>query len=169
MKSIFRCSLILLVALLEFGVLHEATAQGDPRQILAGMISQLQTGTPNPMWYGAQLWQTIAMQTGNSGIYPQLAQLGPVQDVVVTQQQQFPQGWLYAMTAQHSNGQSTWQVGVSNISNRIEYSNFNIGTTSKPFPLPNPNPSPSPQPDPTPSPAPLPSGSGACKKFPNLC
>jgi hypothetical protein len=30
----------------------------DPRQILAAVIQQLQAGTPNPTWYGVQLWQT---------------------------------------------------------------------------------------------------------------
>src|SRR5262249_9711287 len=143
---------------------HEARAQGDPRQILAGMIAQLQTGTPNPMWYGPQLWQTIAMQTGGSGIYPPLAQLGPVQNVTITQQQQLPQGWLVAMTARHSNGQSTWLIGIGSMSNRIEYANFNVGPSATPFPLPNPNPSPSPQPSPLPNPNPSPSDSAACKK-----
>lgn len=147
-----------------------ASAQGDPRQVLAGMIAQVQTGTLNPQWYGQQLWQMIALQTGGSGIYPPLAQLGPVQNVVVTQQQQLPQGWLFAMTAQHSYGQSTWLMGISSITNRIEYANFNVGSSATPFPLPTPSPSPNPQPNPAPVPAPSPgSDSEACQKFPNLC
>lgn len=162
MKSSFkRCSFFVLAVLLNLSVIESANAQGDPRRILAGMIEQLQTGTPNPMWYGAQLWQTIAMQTGNTGVYPQLAQLGSVQDVIVTQQQQLPQGWLFAMTAQHSNGHSIWQMGVSSITNRIEYANFNVGAS--------PTPPPNPQPNPIPAPSPSPSESEACKKFPNLC
>ena len=170
MKSILRHSLAALIVLLELSVIHKANAQVDPRQILAGMISQLQTGTPNPMWYGAQLWQTISLQTGYTGVYPQLVQLGPVQNVVVTQQQPLPQGWLFAMTAQHSNGQSTWQIGISSMSNRIEYANFNVGWSPTPFPLPtNPAPSPSPEPGPTPRPDPSARDSEACRKFPNLC
>lgn len=170
MKSILRHSLAVLIVLLGLSVIHKANAQKDPRPILAGMISQLQTGTPNPMWYGVQLWQTIALQTGYTGVYPQLVQLGPVQNVVVTQQQPLPQGWLYAMTAQHSNGQSTWQIGISIMSNRIEYANFNVGWSPTPFPLPtNPAPSPSPGPSPTPEPDPSARNSEACRKFPNLC
>ena len=60
-------------------------AQADPRQILGAMIYQVSTGTPNPNWYDDQLWQTIALQTGNTGIYPQLRQLGVVQNVTLTQ------------------------------------------------------------------------------------
>lgn len=137
-------------------------AQPDPRQVLAGAILQLQTGMPNPSWYGAQLWQTIAMQTGNSGLYPQLAALGPVTNIVINQVQQLPGGSLYAMTASHQKGASTWYLGIAG--NRIEYANFNIGgfpVTSNPDPLPTP---PSGKPKEVPG-----AQSDSCKKFPNLC
>lgn len=155
-----------------FYTFQYANAQGDPRQLLSAMIAQLQTGALNPQWYGQQLWQMIALQTGGTGIYQPLVQLGPVQNVVVTQQQQLPQGSLFAMTAQHSLGQSTWIFGVSSITNRIEYANFNVGPSATPFPLPTPTPTPSPSPQPIPAPTPSPSPgseSEACKKFPNLC
>lgn len=161
---------VTLLLYLFFCTSQYARAQMDPRQVLAGMITQVQTGALNPQWYGQQLWQMIALQTGNTGIYQPLVQLGPVLNVVVTQQQQLPQGSLFAMTAQHSFGQSTWILGVSSITNRIEYANFNVGTSTTPFPLPTPSPSPNPQPNPAPTPSPSPgSESQACKKFPNLC
>ncbi len=74
---------IIVAAVLAVGLLVEeiATAQVDPEGILAEVISQLQTGTPNPSFYGIQLWQMISMQTAGRGIYPQLVQLGDVQDI----------------------------------------------------------------------------------------
>jgi len=154
-----------------------AAAQADPRQILAAVVQQLQTGTPNPYWYGPQLWQTIAMQTNNSGVYFPLVQLGPVTNVVVSGQVQLPAGPLYSLVAQHQNGVSTWQLGISLYSNRIEYANFNVGSSvpqplpSQPVPIPTsgaPQPGTAPNPPPNPPPA-ASASSEACKKFPNLC
>ena len=153
-------------------------AQANPQQILAAVIQQLQTGTPNPTWYGPQLWQTIAMQTGNTGVYPPLVQLGQVTNVVVNQQVQLPAGPVYSMTVQHANGTSTWQLGISNQTNRIEYANFNIGAAAQPLPgpaTPTPlprTPAPVPGTTPTTTGTPPPPGdptSQACQKFPNLC
>ena len=107
-------------------------AQADPRQILGAMIYQVSTGTPNPNRYGAQLWQTIALQTGNTGIYPQLRQLGVVQNVTLTQWVPLPAGILYAMTVQHAFGQSYWVMGIGTFTNRIEYASFTAGPASTP-------------------------------------
>lgn len=140
----------------------------DPRQVLQGVIQQLQTGQPNPGWYGPQLWQTIAMQTGNTGYYPALAQLGPVGNVSINQQIQMPAGPVYSLTAQHSNGTSTWQLGISTLTNRIEYANFNVGGSQQPLPPQPPATTPS-------TPGGGDGGGGdassseACRKFPNLC
>lgn len=148
-----------------FGLQQVAEAQQDPRHILAAVIQQLQTGTPNPQWYGYQLWRTIAMQTRNTGIYPPLVQLGPALDITIDQQIQLPAGPVFAMTVQHQNGISTWNLGISVLSNRIEYANFNVGAAPQPLP---PQPQPLPAPDPQHEPEPEPSSS-ACQKFPNLC
>jgi hypothetical protein len=156
-------------------------AQADPRQILGAMIYQVSTGTPNPNWYGAQLWQTIALQTGNTGIYPQLRQLGVVQNVTLTQWVPLPAGILYAMTVQHAFGQSYWVMGIGTFTNRIEYASFTAGPASTPYVLPSaPTTAPSepapvapvgtaPPANPAPKPQPKDSQSEACKKFPNLC
>lgn len=179
MKLVRRLIFFVLFGFISLAIPQRASAQTDPRAVLAEMIRQAQTGTMNPYWYGPQLWQTIAAQTGNTGIYPQLVQLGPVQNIFVTQQLQLPQGQLFAMTAQHLQGQSRWIFGVSNFSNRIEYANFNVSHTAAPPPLPAPFPSPTPIPasDPEdgssdsspPSSSTEPENSEACKKFPNLC
>lgn len=159
-------------------------AQSDPRQILGGMIYQVSTGTVNPNWYGAELWRTIANQTQNTGIYPQLRALGIVQDVVMTQWQQLPAGVLYAMSVQHAFGVSYWIIGIGTFTNRIEYATFSAGAGAGPVALPAPTPgpiqpatptapigstTPAPQPQPQPKPAPTPAQNEACKKFPSLC
>ena len=104
---------------------QETASRADAaRQVLREMILQLQTGRPDPQWYGRDLWMTMAMQTGNTGVYPQLRLLGPVTDVQLTGQTQLPAGMVYGMTARHQNGQSNWLVGVNNLSRRIEYRDF---------------------------------------------
>jgi len=165
-----------LICLLLATTTRTASAQADPRQILAAVIQQLQTGTPNPTWYGGQLWQTIAIQTNNSGVYVQLAQLGMVTNVVVNGQTQLPAGPVYSMVAQHQGGVSTWLLGISLYTNRIEYANFNIGAVPQQLPPPpvqlpqTPAPTPGSAPNPPTNSRPAASGtSEACRKFPNLC
>jgi hypothetical protein len=150
-----------ILVILSAGSIVQAQ-QSDPRQILNGMISQVQTGKPNPSWYGVELWQTIAYQTGNTGVYPQLAQLGPVRDITINQELPLPIGVLWAMTAQHTRGTSYWEFGISTLTNRIEYFSFRTapGLNELPAPLPEPEPAPSPRPN---------TASDACRKFPNLC
>lgn len=192
----FRTLVMLAVGavLLLGSYIRPASAQADPRQILAGVIQQFQTGAVNQQWYGAEAWQTIAAQTNNTGRYQALIQLGPVVNIAVTQQQQLPAGPVYTMMAQHQNGASMWQLGISTYTNRIEYYNFNISAAQQPSapsmpttPMPSAPAPTTPMPStPMPSvptatptaPAPVPSAtppggggsnSDACKKFPNLC
>jgi hypothetical protein len=159
----------LLVVCLVAGTFLPRTVvgQNDPRQILRGVIQQVQTGRPNPAWYGSQLWQLIALQTNGSGIYPQLVQLGVVRDVSITAQLPLPTGIVYGMSVQHAKGQSYWEFGISSITNRIEYASF----VAEPRTQVDQEPLPEPRPRPTPPPAPAPGAgsSEACRKFPNLC
>src|SRR5262249_917031 len=116
MKTTSRMIGALVSACLIAGLV-ELHAQNDPRQVFEGMIYQVSTGTPNPNWYSPQLWQLIAYQTGNSGVYPQLRQLGVVKKVTVTQWVALPGGILYAMTAEHAFGRSYWTFGIGTFSN----------------------------------------------------
>ena len=111
-----------------------AHAQFDVRVVLMQVILQLQTGSPDPSWYGAELWQTIALQTGNTGVYPWLAQLGPVQNVYLNSQEPLPTGELYLLTAQHQNGTSTWILGISTMTGRIEYATAAMGASAQSLP-----------------------------------
>jgi hypothetical protein len=162
--------LVISVLVLAFTWTRECRAQVDPREVLKAVVYQLQTGTPNPTWYGTQLWQTIAMQTQNTGRYHDLVQLGTVIDVTIAYQMQLPGGPLYSMVARHQNGNSAWYLGISDFTRRIEVGSFSVGSAPiLPHPTPNqstsnPNPPPNLPPNPLPSTA-----SEACKQFPNLC
>jgi hypothetical protein len=140
--------------------------QYDPRQVLSEFVREVQTGTPNAGLIGMALWQTIALQTGGTGFYPELAALGPVTNVVVNQQLPMEQGMVYALIATHQQGASAWNLGISYITGKIEYATFTIN--AQPTPLPPPLP---PVHDPggtqrTELPG---QGSPACQKFPDLC
>lgn len=163
---------LVLLAFISFLIGHAAQAQNDPRPVLAGIINQLQHGQPNPAWYGPDLWMTISSQTGNSGYYPALAQLGPVQNITVIARQALPLGELVAMSVQHSNGVSNWRIGITYATNRVEYLDFQLSGQPMPMPLPDPPPDPVPpypNPNPNPPPPPPPGNSDACKMFPDLC
>lgn len=155
-----------------------ASAQADPRMILQGVIQQLSTGTPNPTWYGPQLWAAILAQTGNSGIYPQLVTAGLPTSIMVIQQQQLPQGIIFKMQSQHASGMGfEWLLGLNAFGNRIEYMISNSlqtyvpGQVPNPFPNPNPNPGPNLPPTPAPNPGPttIQPGGSSCERFPDLC
>lgn len=172
MENPFRATihLVAVTGVLSSATAFRANAQIDPSAILGSVIQQLQTGTPNPAWYGMQLWQAIRIQTNNTGVYPQLIQLGPVTGINVVQQIPLPFGAAYAMTVQHQNGLSSWQMAISLQSNKIEYLTMNPGSpTPQPLPSPSPSPPPAPGPGPAPNPVSGPSPSPACQKFPNLC
>jgi hypothetical protein len=176
MNTIFRvlCVSIPTALHIVLGFSAPSHAQSDVRSILRGVIVQLQTGQPNPMWYGTQLWQMIALQTGNTGVQPALVVLGPVKNVAVVQQSTLPSGVLYALSAEHQNGTSFWILGVSTLTKKIEYATFTVGEQSQEqlpsskgpvFGGPSIDP-PSNSPPSNPSPV---QKSAACEKFPNLC
>lgn len=141
----------------QYGPPGRIAPAASPEHVLKELIAQVQTGTPDASFIGPQLWQMIAAQTGNSGVYPSLVKLGAVQDVDVIAQRNLPAGPMYSMKAIHKGGESTWLLGISRVSRKVEYASFGIDSASAPV-LP-------PQPDPAVSP----STSEACRKFPNLC
>ena len=128
-----------------------------PEQVLREFVIQVQTGTPDASFIGPQLWQMISAQTNNSGIYPLLVQLGRVKSMEVIAQRDLPAGPIYSIKATHKNGESTWLLGISTITNKIEYASFGV------------NSSPAPKLPPQPEPDKPQSTSKACIMFPNLC
>jgi hypothetical protein len=160
-----RLRLLLLASCVALGPAG-ASAQSDPAAILRSVILQLQTGQPNRLWYGDSMWFLMAAQTNGSGVYPQLVQLGLVEEVLVTATLPLPLGVVYTMTAEHQYGTSDWEFAISSLTNRIEH----IGFMARPRQVGVP-PAPRPERDrPPDDPPPAPGNtSEACAKFPNLC
>ncbi|WP_155404072.1 hypothetical protein [Enterobacter asburiae] len=154
-----------LVAIFILFILTQSVL-ADPRPILTSMINQLQTGQLNQSWYSPALWQTIAQQTNGTGVYPQLQQLGAVQQVVIQSSQGFPQGNVFKLNVQHQNGSSEWIIGIGNFSNQIDFANFNIiGSNTPPLPsLPNPTSTPTPHPQ-----TPTTPDANSCQLYPDMC
>ena len=143
----------LLLLVLQCFVAAAATAQATPDRILAIVIHGLQTGQVNQGWFGQQLMQVIYQQTNGTFVYTKLVELGPVQNIQLMGQQPVPQGMIFALRAFHANGATDWQMGLSQVSNRIEYLAINVvgggGPPSRPAPVPSApdvRPFPSPQP-----------------------
>ncbi len=105
-------------------------AQSNPRAVVYQLIDQLQTGEARPVDLAPAVRQVIAEQTGNTGRYPSLVRLGIVTHVSVDSTTPMQRGTLYALTATHDKGVSTWQVGIAAETQRIEYVEFKIGKAS---------------------------------------
>lgn len=157
----FAAMLLTLLALqpaqAQFGPPGRIPSNAAPEQVLRELVVQLQTGTPDASFIGEQLWQLMAAQTNNTGVYPALVQLGRVQSVEVIARRDLPAGPVYSLKAMHVSGSSTWSLGVSKVTHKVEYANFGINAATAPV-LP-------PQPDPHTTP----STSKACEMFPNMC
>src|SRR5215472_16509670 len=110
-----------------FGSILSATASATVdtaqnlvvQQLMRQIISQFQTGTPNPLLYGIEVWNTISLQTGGTGISIPLVNLGNVNNITVNEGTPLPTGTLYSITATHTNGTSTWVLGWSTLTGKV--------------------------------------------------
>jgi hypothetical protein len=129
-----------------------ALAQGiTPGNLLFELIDQLQTGRSRPVLYGPDVQRTVAEQTNDTGIYQSLRRLGPVTGTRIDRTENLNGGVLYYMTATHQSGISTWAVGYSTRTQRIEYIHFTVGPgATQPPSLPPAPPPQSPPPQATP-------------------
>ncbi len=168
--------------------LFPATARAQmpptPQQICQLAVQASQQGGPGvASVYGQQLLQLIYQQTGGTGVYMPLVQLGQIVNIFIGGVNHLPNGTFISCRVMHVNGYSDWQIGFSAYSQRIENSTFmpywTAGQTLPPQQPPSPKqptgPAASVPPiqqqtgkPPTPQPV-APSQSEACKKFPNLC
>ena len=174
----FAVALLLAISTLASG--RTLQAQADIRVVLGSVIWQLQNGFPNPNWYGPQLWTTMAVQTGNSGVYPPLRQAGVATRIDLLKDMRLPLGSVFFLTSHHQAGAFLWEVGVNGATNRIEYLTFQPAPRDNP-PTISTRPPATPTDNPTTptggsdAPAPkVPPSSGpasdeACRKFPLLC
>ena len=175
---------LLLLPLLAASV---ARAQGGPTGAMAQIIVGLQTGNMNWGRFYPNVKQVIAQQTQGTGRYIQLAQLGPVQNIVLVGGIQLPLGWIYNFRSFFPGGAVDWQVASDNAGNVLQLA-FQPAIVSVPRTLPviqQPAPDDgsdgSDTPAPTPRPKPAPVGTGgttvvtastkgeACSLFPDLC
>lgn len=150
-----------------------AEAQVDPRQILLVATHSAQTG--NVMPFGPMVRNVIAMQTGGTGVYPQLVGLGPVAGVTVVAMQPLPLGAVIQGRVFHQNGFSDWTVAYAYSTNTIENASFQFAPYNWGGPAPTGGPpintpsGPAPTgPAPTTPPPPASTGDG-CAKYPTLC
>lgn len=141
-----------------------AKAEGNPRIVTRHLIEQLQTGKPREIELGSSVRKVIADQTGNTGVYRSLVGLGPVTEILLNNTVPLKRGTLYALTAKHDKGTSTWYVGIGADSQRVEYFEFKVARAatalpnSRADPLPDPLPGTTavrtPRSDPRPDPLP---------------
>ncbi len=107
-----------------------AAEQSNPRAIVYQLIDQLQTGQPRPVELAPAMRKLIAEQTGDTGMYPALAQLGVVTHVRIDLTTPMQRGTAYSVTATHEKGVSTWQVGIAADTQRVEYVEFKIARSN---------------------------------------
>lgn len=149
----------------------------DPRPALGQIIQAFQNCGPPPVYQmlSPQLFQIVAQQTGGSGCYAQIQQAGPITNMQVVSQQQYPVGPLFVVRVSHSSSiTADWVIGFNQFTSKIEYLTFQAVPQNQPpvtIPAPSPGgptggggPPPSP-PSGTPS---TPSGDG-CDMFPAMC
>jgi len=134
----------------------------------ATIATLLQMGGPQlQSAFGQQALFAIFQQTGGTGRYPPLVQLGPVHNVMIGGENVLPLGSFLTCRTVHQNGYADWQLAFSQMTQRFENFQFNSvpGGIANPTP-PTPNPNPNPNPNPVPKPPP---DNQACQKFPELC
>jgi hypothetical protein len=129
-RTLMRTGVALLLTVLAV----PASAQINPRTLLFELIDQLQTGRNRPVLYGPDIQRTIAEQTNDTGIYQGLRRLGAVTGIRLDRTQPLQGGTLYYLTATHQNGPSTWELGYSSRTERIEAFRFTAGTGATPPP-----------------------------------
>lgn len=128
MVAMMRSGVRAALAVLLLAFAAPAFAQGvTPGNLLFELIDQLQTGRSRPVLYGPDVQRTVAEQTNDTGIYQSLRRLGTVVNTRVNRTENLNGGVLYHMTATHQAGISTWAVGFSTRTQRIEYIHFTAG------------------------------------------
>jgi len=116
---------------------QQFTNHTDPRPVLGQLISAFQRcGPPIVFQYlGAQLFQTIAFQTGGSGCYPSIASAGQVINMQVINGNQLPAGPVFAVRVTHQSGIiADWYIGLSNYTGKVEYLNYVAASADTPLP-----------------------------------
>jgi hypothetical protein len=117
-----RAAIVLCSVFLVAGA-QIALAQ-DPRTIVQTADQSLQQG--NMTVFGPQLQLVISQQTGGTGLYQPLTQLGPITNIAIESVQQIPNGLIVQGRAFHQTGYADWTLEFSYLSQKIEFGNFNV-------------------------------------------
>lgn len=176
---------LLLVVLLSA---QAPVATPVPPRPVGELIRQLQNGEAKPDAFAPDIWKTIAQQTGGTGRYAALAQMGPVASTTVLAHTVDAQTTSFDIAAVHKQGISTWHLRFARSDGRIQWLSFHRSpnvlpeagtipdTPAKPVagqPIGRAGPvTPSTAPPPSTPPSSTPPASvptEACRKFPNLC
>ena len=148
-----------LVALVLFlqGLSERAGAQGsgnllsdqDPGQVLRELIATFQNCGPtqNYLLLGQAVYQTVYFQTRGTGCYPQLQMMGRLTHIKKLSSFQLPAGPVTTYETDHENGSGTWQIGISRLTQHVEWLAFQPtlrpiqpGKAAPPRPPPSPPP-----------------------------
>lgn len=116
---------------------QQFTAQTDPRPILGQLIQAFQTcSQPQVFQYlGVFVYQSVASQTNGTGCYPNIAAAGPVTNMQVINVNQLPVGPVFAVRVSHQSGTvADWYIGLSNVTNKVEYLTFVAANMNAPLP-----------------------------------
>lgn len=130
-----RALLALVMSLSLMTAVKPASAQAfDPRPVLGQLISAFQNCGPPAAYQvlSPQLFQLIAMQTNGRGCYPAIAAAGPVQNMQVIDQRQFPIGPLFVVRVFHPNMAVDWFIGFNQFTSKVEYLSFQAAQTQTP-------------------------------------
>jgi hypothetical protein len=144
-RRILPWLVLMLAVWATLAVCGAAMAQPNPQYVLGVVIRGLQTGNLNQNWFGQEVLARIRQQTDGTFIYQNLVRLGPVQRIVVVGEQPMNNGTIYNLKATHPGGETEWQMGISRVSNRIEYLAVNV-VGSQPTAPPPSRPVPQPEP-----------------------
>lgn len=157
-----------------------ASAQPCSEPGMRLLINDLQRGREKWPFLSPPLAQAIMAQTGGTGQYSQLAQLGNPVSVQVIGGQPLPNGWVCVYRTQFQTAALDWQVASGmNLLQAVSFQPSPVsGIPVTPPPgVPSMPPSPPSVPIPSgggggttsPNPGSVPSTTEACKLYPNLC
>ncbi|TDN86435.1 hypothetical protein [Stakelama pacifica] len=143
---------------------------------MALMVQHFQSGSAYLPAFAWPVRQLILQQTGGTTYYPQLAALGPLQNVSVIGAQQLPNGIVCGFATQFANVNLFWQVayGADGLIYGLNYTPApapSVPRSGSPAPVPSAGPTGGTTPSlPTPGTSPVPQGQEeGCDLYPNLC
>lgn len=119
-----------------------AHAQGydsdtDPKPTLRRLINAFRNCGPPHAYQilSPQLFQTISMQTGGMGCFPQITAAGSITSMNVEDVEELPAGPIFTVRVSHQSGVvADWFIGFSNFTGKVEYLTFVGASPNAPAP-----------------------------------